>query len=147
MDHLPPMKPDPVKVLLIGQPEEDYHRLLRRLASADRPFVLYQAPDGQIGLHMFKTLRPNCVVLELEQQDMAGMEVIERLNAEPAGNRVPILVWTHFMKPMPPLVAAILGITAYVQKMPRSHERLAAALLNAVQVGRNPATPPESYRP
>lgn len=131
------MKIDPVKVLLIGQPEEDYHRLLGRLASADRLFVLYQAPDGQKGLHMFKTLRPDCVVLELEQRDMAGMEVIDRIKAEMAGRRVPILVWTQFTKPMPPLAAAILGITAYVRKTPQSDERLAHALFDAMHAKRS----------
>jgi CheY-like chemotaxis protein len=50
--------------------------------------------DGESGLRAAKEATPSAVVLDLVMPGMNGFEFLDRLRADPAGKRVPVIVWT-----------------------------------------------------
>jgi CheY-like chemotaxis protein len=50
--------------------------------------------DGAAGLRALRETLPSAVILDLVMPGMNGFEFLERLRDEPAGRRVPVIVWT-----------------------------------------------------
>jgi DNA-binding response OmpR family regulator len=50
--------------------------------------------DGAAALRAFREKPPSAVILDLIMPGMNGFEFLEHIRAEPAGRRVPVIVWT-----------------------------------------------------
>jgi DNA-binding response OmpR family regulator len=50
--------------------------------------------DGAAALRAVRETPPSAVILDLVMPGMNGFEFLERLRDEPAGRRVPVIVWT-----------------------------------------------------
>jgi signal transduction histidine kinase/CheY-like chemotaxis protein len=80
------------RVLVIDD-DRDFVRLMRRML--DDPVRRYQvvgAYSGQEGLTMLRRYQPDLVLLDLMLPDIDGFQVIERIRANPAWQRIPIVV-------------------------------------------------------
>lgn len=119
------------KVLLIDQYEEDRAKLIRCLQNPSRRIDVFEAPSGRVGLDLFRTLVPDCVVLEMKQEDLIGVEVLNLILAELQGRPVPVFVWTCLMHDMLRSAATTLGINGYFTKQPGNECLLAKAILEA----------------
>lgn len=128
-----PIQRRPLKVLLIDQFEADRAKLLQHLKSASQLVECIEASDGKAGLDLFKTLQPDCVVMELKYADLIGIEILDRLNAETNGKTVPIFVWTCLTHEMLKRAAAMLGVHGYFIKSVGSHAQVAQAILAAME--------------
>jgi DNA-binding NarL/FixJ family response regulator len=122
----------PVKLLLIDQFEEDRAALLRRLQTSSRAFDVAEAADGTYGLALFKSLLPDCVVMELKQGDMVGLEVLNLIQAEMTGRPVPVFIWTCLSQEILKSAASMLGVKGYFVKQSGSESALADAILQAI---------------
>lgn len=79
--------------VLIIDDNHDFVRMMSRML--DNPLRRYQvieAYNGQEGLTMFHHHRPDLVLLDLTLPDMNGLQIIERLRANPAWRHVPIII-------------------------------------------------------
>jgi len=130
------MKAQPIKILLIDKHESDRARLYRSLTDACPGILLFEASDCESGLAQFKTLVPDCVVLELKQDDMLGIEILNLIKSEMAGKPVPMFVWTRLNHEVLRSVASTLGIQGYFSKATGSELNLTRAILDATGEGK-----------
>jgi DNA-binding response OmpR family regulator len=81
------------RVLVI---EDD--RFLRRLCETTlgrRGFVVLTAADGEAGIHLARTHRPDLVLLDLFVPKIVGQEVLRLLKAEASTRSIPVLVLSN----------------------------------------------------
>ena len=64
---------------------------LRRLLSSDPQIEIWEAANGKEALSIFKTRRPDLVILDLNLPGVGGLEVIGRLNVEDPAVRILVL--------------------------------------------------------
>ena len=69
---------------------------IRRLLSSYSVEVL-EARDGETALRMVRDI-PDLVVLDVMMTGLHGLHVLERMRRDPATQRVPVMVCTHFTK-------------------------------------------------
>jgi DNA-binding response OmpR family regulator len=67
---------------------------LVRLILSRKGFEVIGASNGQEGLDTVERLRPDVVLLDLMMPDMDGWEVYQRMKANTAINRIPVIVVT-----------------------------------------------------
>jgi DNA-binding NarL/FixJ family response regulator len=127
------MKSGPIKVLLIDEHAEDRASLIRCVGEFDTKFHLFAALSGKAGLDLFRTLQPDCVVVELKMEDMIGMEVLNLIKAEIQGKPVPIFVWTRLSHTMLKTAASTFGVRGYFEKSKGSEARLLRAIVDAME--------------
>ena len=71
------------RILIIDDSPED-RAVFRRFLSegSQRKFVILEAETGEQGYALFRSERPDCVLLDYNLPDFTGLEILERLNAE-----------------------------------------------------------------
>jgi len=57
-----------------------------------RGFDVKTASDGEEGLHLIQSLRPDLVVLDLMMPKVSGLEVVRRMREDPQTRDIPIIV-------------------------------------------------------
>jgi CheY-like chemotaxis protein len=73
--------------------DNDSNLALMRKVFARRPgIVLRTAIDGRTGLEAAAERAPDLILLDLHLPDMEGIDVLRRLDREPAGRRIPVVV-------------------------------------------------------
>lgn len=127
-----PMQRRLLKVLLIDPFEADRAKLLQQLKRASPTVECVEASDGTAAFDLYKTLQPDCVVMELKYADHIGIEILDHLKAEMNGRAVPIFVWTCLTHDMLKTAAAMVGVHGYFIKSVGSHAQVAQAILAAM---------------
>jgi DNA-binding NarL/FixJ family response regulator len=125
------MPKSPLKLLLIDPFEEDRAALLHHLRASSREFEVFEAPNGKVGLDLLRNISPDCVVMELKQEDMIGLEVLNLVQAEMLSRPVPLFVWTCLTHEGLRSAVSMLGVGGYFLKQAGSESMLANAILNA----------------
>ena len=74
------------------------------------------ASDGQAGLDVVKKHRPDLVVLDVMMPGLDGLQVCQRLRADPRTGRVPIIMLTAKATETDRIVGLELGADDYVTK-------------------------------
>lgn len=120
-------------VLLIDDSAADRAALKTRLAAA-RDLAIYEASTGIQGIDLFRTVQPDCVVMELKIQDMIGLEAVNLIQAEMNGHLAPIFIWTRLHHDMLRYAASSLGLRGYFQKGTDLEDSVANAVLEAIAV-------------
>jgi DNA-binding NarL/FixJ family response regulator len=118
-------------ILLIDQFEQDRTKLRRYLTSQERsPVTIFEAIGANQGIALAKIVRPHCIVFELKQEDMVGMEALSLLKA--ATNDLPasLIVWTRLNGDMLRTGAAMLGVELYFAKSAGSEVAVGQAILS-----------------
>lgn len=137
---MPPTMTNPLasSVLLIdgNNKERLYYAEQLRLSHG---FLIAEAADGQRGLDNYRSLRPDCVVIELDLPDGSGFQVL--MDLVPVANRpnVAVIVLTKLTHPGLRELAIQNGASACLVKQDTSGEDLARAIQRAVAlVGQMP---------
>jgi PAS domain S-box-containing protein len=86
----PSVKLPPGRILYI---EDDPANLifLERVLERHPGVVLVPAPAGRTGLQLAAEQRPSLVLLDVHLPDMAGIDVLRKLNADPATSGIPVV--------------------------------------------------------
>jgi PAS domain S-box-containing protein len=86
----PSVKLPPGRILYI---EDDPANLifLERVLERHPGVVLVPAPAGRMGLQLAAEQPPNLVLLDVHLPDMAGIDVLRKLNANPATSGIPVV--------------------------------------------------------
>ncbi|CAN5489491.1 hypothetical protein BH20CHL6_BH20CHL6_02540 [soil metagenome] len=66
--------------------------LIERVLARRPGLKIESAIQGSLGLDLARQLRPDLILLDLHLPDMAGMEVLQRLRAEPPLRAVPVVI-------------------------------------------------------
>lgn len=78
------------RVLVVDDDDEFRARLRRQLSHAG--YVVLDARDGASALHVARTTRPDVITVDLMMPGLDGWGFIERLRADPALARIPVVV-------------------------------------------------------
>jgi two-component system chemotaxis response regulator CheY len=80
------------KVLVV----DDSETIRQQVASALEPagFSVIEASDGVLGLERAQSSGVSMVILDVNMPRLGGLEVLERLKADPKTARVPVLMLT-----------------------------------------------------
>ena len=82
-----------VATVLLVDDEPDVVRLFSRImASAERPYRVLRANDGQRALDLLRERRPDVLLLDLILPGMDGFQVLREKNDDPAVRDIPVIV-------------------------------------------------------
>ncbi len=121
-----------ITLLVIDENKEDRAEVKRRLAEISSSYLVHEAPDGKAGLDLCRTLRPDCVLFELQMARATGIEVLNDLLAQMDEVPVPVIVWTALQ--WAPLESAVrqLGTDGYFLKGRTTPQDLDQAIREAI---------------
>ncbi|HEV3273290.1 MAG TPA: response regulator [Candidatus Dormibacteraeota bacterium] len=88
---------DDVKVLLIEDDAAAAEMYRLRLAADGYTVVIGR--DGEEGLRMAADEAPDFIYLDLRLPGLDGLEVLERLRAQPSTTHIPVIILTNYGEP------------------------------------------------
>lgn len=86
-------EPVPGTLLLIDD-EEAHRYVLKGLLSAQGPYVIIEAYEGQDGIRRARENLPDAIFLDLGMPGMTGFEVLDRLKEDPLTRGIPVIIST-----------------------------------------------------
>lgn len=97
------------------------------------------ALDGETGLELSRTFRPDAVVLDLMLPKISGVEVLKRLRSQPEFQALPILVFSNTYLANMVQEAWKAGATKCLSKASCSPKQVIEAMKNMLANGHTPA--------
>ncbi len=91
-------------------------RLLEGALQRCENVVLVTAIQGRLGIEIAAEHRPDLVLLDLHLPDMAGMNVLQHLRADPATASIPVVICSADASPSQRLASLASGAAAYLTK-------------------------------
>jgi CheY-like chemotaxis protein len=91
-------------------------RKLVRVALHSDGYTVLEAPDGAAAVALLETHSPDLILQDLLLPDIAGLDLVRRLRAMPAGAAVPILAISGFLPEMEQVRSLQAGFTDYLFK-------------------------------
>ena len=82
------------KPLILVADDDEMERFLQREVLEPAGFDIVEAKSGAIAMHLFASLKPDLVVLDVMMPEMNGFEVCQAIRALPGGRNIPILMAT-----------------------------------------------------
>jgi two-component system phosphate regulon response regulator PhoB len=101
--------------ILVIDDEKDLIELVRYNLEKEG-FDVIAATDGQSGLEVVKKHRPDLVMLDLMMPGLDGLQVCQRLRADPRMGRVPVIMLTAKATEADRVVGLELGADDYITK-------------------------------
>ncbi len=114
------------------------HRLMVHTILTSMGFSAAQARNGDDGVAMAKTLRPDLILLDLYMPKMDGFSVMKSLKEDPRTRSIPIVVVSAWLSGDHRQRALEAGAVDIVGK-PYDPEALAVLIQNQLAVPTNPA--------
>ena len=103
------------QVLLI-EDDPDMAALIRRLLERDGFAVLVCAKRDTVLARLRQTPSPDVLMLDMQSQDLNGLELLQKLKAHPQLKLMPVIVVTADAKPESVMRGLALGADGYVTK-------------------------------
>lgn len=113
------------RVLLIIEDDVNFAQILLDM-SRQQGFKALVATQGQTGLRLAQTYRPQAIMLDIQLPDISGWQVLDQLKQDPHTGQIPVHILSIDEEPQRGLQN---GATAYLQK-PVSAEAITAAFTN-----------------
>lgn len=101
--------------LLLVEDDALLTRLYQKRFTKDRHEVI-TARDGEEGLELMEKEQPDLVLLDIMMPKMSGLEMLERIKANPATRSVPVVILTNLAGEEEQARALELGAVAYIVK-------------------------------
>ena len=119
------------KTILVVEDEKDLVDLLKiRLESLG--YKVIYALDGQEGLDVLKSQKPDLVILDIMMPKLDGISVLLKLKANKQTKDIPVLILSVIGEEEEKSIAKKLGAVAYVNK-PFSNEVLISKIKSILQ--------------
>jgi two-component system cell cycle response regulator DivK len=96
--------------------DNEYNRKIVRQLLGRTSFRLLEAADGETGVAMALTERPDLILMDVQLPKISGLEATRRLRADPATAATPIVVITSFALSGDDTKARDAGASAYLAK-------------------------------
>lgn len=104
----------PMHILLVEDNELNRDMLVRRLARHD--ITCTTAADGQEGVDLARSLRPDAILMDLGLPVLDGWEATRRIKADPVTRSIPIIVLTAHVLVEDRNRATATGCAGFVSK-------------------------------
>jgi DNA-binding response OmpR family regulator len=91
-------------------------RLLLRFALEPRGHRVLEAGDGDAGIMLARSVRPDLVVVDMRLPDRGGVDVVRALRSAPGRSAAPVLMATGSSQPGDRLAAEDAGVDAFIYK-------------------------------
>jgi phosphate regulon transcriptional regulator PhoB len=106
---------EPKRKILIVEDEKDIRDLVHYNLEAEG-FVVVEASDGEMGLHLAAKERPALIILDLMLPGVPGLEVCKLLRTREATLHIPILMLTARASEVDKVLGLEMGADDYVTK-------------------------------
>jgi len=103
------------KRILVVEDTEDNRRILRDLLTR-AGFELIEAADGESGVSMATTHRPDLILMDIQLPVLDGYEATRRIRANPDTHSIPIIAVTSYALSGDETKAIAAGCDGYVAK-------------------------------
>ena len=103
------------KRILVVEDTEDNRRILRDLLTR-AGFELIEAADGESGVTMATTHRPDLILMDIQLPVFDGYEATRRIRANPDTRAIPIIAVTSYALSGDETKALAAGCSGYVAK-------------------------------
>jgi two-component system, cell cycle response regulator DivK len=114
------------KRILVVEDQEDNRRIIRDLLTS-AGYALIEATDGEAGVRLAETERPDLILMDIQLPVLDGHEATRRIKADPGLRHIPIIVVTSYALSGDDAKAVAAGADAYVAK-PFSPRQLLATI-------------------
>lgn len=119
------------KTILFIEDESALQKAFGEILSREG-YKLLSALDGETGLKLAKTKKPDLILLDLILPKIHGFEVLKQLKADPQTKDIPIIVLTNLEKIADIDKAIELGATTYLVKAQYSLEEVIRKIKKAL---------------
>lgn len=79
-------------------------------------FDVQLASDGERGVALVESFRPDLILLDMQMPVMTGHEALQKIRAEEWGKNIPVIVLTNMGEEESPKELRDLGIESYIVK-------------------------------
>ena len=115
------MSPEGIQILLVEDNPKDVELTLYALKKHNLANLVHVARDGAEALDFFfgpnpAKEHPRLVLLDLKLPKVSGLEVLERLKADPATRTIPVVVLTTSGQDEDMVRSYALGVNSYLRK-------------------------------
>lgn len=131
--------------ILVIDDEEGLRTVLVRLLDS-RGFKALEARDGEEGINLARSERPDLVLCDLEMPNVNGYQVLATLQADPDLGATPVMFLTGFREPEQVRYGMNLGVDDYLTK-PIEPDTLIQAIQARLARVRRLRTAPPAPRP
>jgi two-component system, cell cycle response regulator DivK len=114
------------KRILVVEDQEDNRRIVRDLLTS-AGYALIEAADGEAGVRLAETERPDLILMDIQLPVLDGYEATRRIKQNPELHHIPIVVVTSYALSGDDAKALTAGCDAYVAK-PFSPRQLLATI-------------------
>ena len=114
------------KRILVVEDQEDNRRIVRDLL-ASAGYEMIEALDGEAGVRLAETERPDLILMDVQLPLLDGLEATRRIKRNPELRPIPLIVVTSYALSGDDAKAMAAGCDAYVAK-PFSPRQLLATI-------------------
>ena len=79
-------------------------------------FDVQLASDGELGVALVKSFKPDIILLDVQMPKMTGAEALEKIRSQTWGKNIPVIVLTNMGEEESPKNLRELGIEGYIVK-------------------------------
>src|SRR5260221_345122 len=101
--------------ILIVEDDPLMCRMYQKIFSFES-YEVETAADGQEGLEKARTTAPTLILLDIMMPKMNGLQVLESLKADPATNKIPVIMLTNLAGTQDAETALSKGAVKYIIK-------------------------------
>ncbi|MCL4364611.1 response regulator, partial [Patescibacteria group bacterium] len=87
-----------IKKILIVDDDPVLSQMYKHIFDVEKNFQTYVAVDGYDGLEKAKSLLPQIILLDIMLPKINGLDVLEKLKADPLTKSIPVVVLTNIAK-------------------------------------------------
>jgi CheY-like chemotaxis protein len=124
---------EPIKVLVID--DQRFILSATRMLLSRAGFEVRTAENGEEGMLLWKTWRPDCVLLDLMMPGLSGWEVLERMRSSGPEGQIPVFLFSAKDDDEARRQALLKGANGFILK-PFDPDDLAKRIRNAVRAYR-----------
>ncbi len=104
-----------MKKILFVEDEEALQRTMGDILEREK-YEVIKALNGEDGLRLAKSEKPDLIILDIVLPRMKGFEVLQELKEEEETKDIPVIILTNLEKPKDVEKALDLGATTYLVK-------------------------------
>lgn len=103
------------KILLIVEDDPLMSRLYQKIFTFEK-YTVDAASDGMEGLEKARTVKPMLILLDVMMPKMNGLQVLDKLKADPETKDIPVVVLTNLASEKDAEMALLKGAVKYIVK-------------------------------
>lgn len=113
------------KVLLIVEDDPLMQRMYQKIFTFEK-YEVATASNGEEGLEKVRGLKPTVVLLDVMMPKMNGLQVLEKIKADPETRQIPVIMLTNLAGEKDAETALMKGAVKYIVKSEHDPKQIVA---------------------